>query len=310
MAITQTVEQVTPELTRVRYLIANSFLWGASEGWVLIDAGLPGSRSTIVDAARERFGPDTPPEAIILTHGHFDHRGAFPELFEDWDVPVYAHPVELPHLTGQKGYPPPDPTVGGGVVSLLSFAFPASAIDLGDRVRALPADRSVPGMPGWRWLHTPGHTDGHVSLFRDADRCLIAGDAFTTLQAESIIANITLTPKLHRPPAYFTPDWPSTRVSIEKLAELHPAIVATGHGQPLYGPAMQEDLLRLAYEFERLGLPPQGRYREIPALYDAATGLTRVPPVPVAPYVKAAGVLFVLALAIMGANKLRNGDEG
>ena len=103
MSLIQTVEQVAPDLTRVRYLIANCFLQGTPEQWVLIDAGLPGGRRTIVEAAEERFGAGNPPEAIILTHGHFDHRGAFPELFEVWDGPVYAHPIELPHLTGQKG---------------------------------------------------------------------------------------------------------------------------------------------------------------------------------------------------------------
>jgi glyoxylase-like metal-dependent hydrolase (beta-lactamase superfamily II) len=39
-------------------------------------------------------------------------------------------------------------------------------------------------MPGRRWLHTPGHTAGHVS-FRDHDRCLIVGDAFVTTKQES-----------------------------------------------------------------------------------------------------------------------------
>ena len=42
-------------------------------------------------------------------------------------------------------------------------------------------------MPGWRWVHTPGHTAGHVSLFRDADRTLIAGDAFVTTKQESAL---------------------------------------------------------------------------------------------------------------------------
>src|SRR5262249_21501064 len=78
---------------------------------------------------------------------------------------------------------------------------------LGDRVRPLPADGSVPGMPGWRWLHTPGHTAGHVSLFRDEDRVLIAGDAFTTVAQESFLAVLTQARHVHRPPAYFPTDW-------------------------------------------------------------------------------------------------------
>ena len=41
-------------------------------------------------------------------------------------------------------------------------------------------------MPGWRWIPTPGHTPGHVSLFREADRSLIAGDAFVTVRQDSL----------------------------------------------------------------------------------------------------------------------------
>lgn len=260
MSITHTVEQVGPDLTRIRYLIANCYLWGTPEQWVLIDAGLPGSRGVIVEAAEERFGSNNPPDAIILTHGHFDHRGAFPELFEDWDVPVYAHPDELPHLTGKKDYPPPDPTVGGGVMALLSFAYPASAIDLGDRVRALPDDGSVPGMPGWRWLHTPGHSDGHVSLFRDEDRCLIVGDAFVTTAEESLYAIVRDEPEVHRPPAYFTPDWVAARRSVETLAALHPLTAVSGHGPAMSGAPLEEGLASLAARFDEVAVPDRGRY--------------------------------------------------
>jgi glyoxylase-like metal-dependent hydrolase (beta-lactamase superfamily II) len=58
----------------------------------------------------------------------------------------------------------------------MSRAFPNGRLDLDD-VRPLPDDSSVPGAPEWRWIHTPGQTAGHVSLFRDRDRYLIADDA-------------------------------------------------------------------------------------------------------------------------------------
>jgi len=40
----------------------------------MIDTGTPWSARGILRAAAERFGPDSRPAAIILTHGHFDHR--------------------------------------------------------------------------------------------------------------------------------------------------------------------------------------------------------------------------------------------
>ena len=44
--------------------------------WVLIDAGLPGFAGAIKHAASERFGEESRPAAILMTHGHFDHVGS------------------------------------------------------------------------------------------------------------------------------------------------------------------------------------------------------------------------------------------
>jgi glyoxylase-like metal-dependent hydrolase (beta-lactamase superfamily II) len=189
-----------------------------------------------------------------------------------------------------------------------SFIYPKHPIDLGRRVRALSEDGSIDVLPEWRWIHTPGHTVGHVSLFRDDDGLLIAGDAFVTIKAESLVANVTLTPEIHRPPAYFTPDWPAAQASIERLATLNPSVAATGHGVPVYGPALRDDLWRLAIEFDRIGLPAHGRYREIPALVDAQSGLVRLPPLPIAPYLKVAGLLALVGLAVWGVAHARE-DE-
>jgi glyoxylase-like metal-dependent hydrolase (beta-lactamase superfamily II) len=260
VAVTITVDEAAADLTRLRFLFVNIYLCGTPASWVLIDGGLRGCAGTIMKVAADRFGQDTPPQAVILTHGHFDHVGAFPNLFEHWDVPVYAHRLELPHLTGQSDYPPPDPTVGKGAMALMSFAYPNAASDFGPRVKPLPDDGSVPHMPGWRWIHTPGHTAGHISLFRDEDRCLIAGDAFVTVKQESLYAVATQEREVHGPPAYFTPDWANARRSVERLAALEPAIAATGHGTPMRDQELRDGLNRLVRQFDRIAVPDHGRY--------------------------------------------------
>jgi glyoxylase-like metal-dependent hydrolase (beta-lactamase superfamily II) len=266
---------VAPDVLCLRVLIANLCFVGRPVGqgrpggqgdWVLVDAGLTGSADRIAEAAAERFGAGRPPTAIILTHGHFDHVGAVQELADRWQVPVYAHPLELPYLTGQADYPPPDPSVGGGMMSLLSPLYPRSAIDLGARVRPLPADGAVPGLPDWRWIHTPGHTPGHIALFRARDRVLIAGDAFTTVKQESALAVLLQEQEVHGPPAYFTTDWKAAWDSVQHLRDLNPSVVATGHGTPMAGPELARQLAELAEEFDHLAIPDHGRY--VP---DAAT---------------------------------------
>src|SRR5688572_6556377 len=75
--------------------------------WVLIDTGLKGTHNKIKKMANELFSGNKP-SCIILTHGHFDHTGSLLKLATEWQVPVYAHSLEMPYLTGKSSYPPPD----------------------------------------------------------------------------------------------------------------------------------------------------------------------------------------------------------
>jgi glyoxylase-like metal-dependent hydrolase (beta-lactamase superfamily II) len=234
---------------------------GCGDGrWVLIDAGIPGLGPLIEGAAAERFGEGARPSAIVLTHGHFDHIGCLEKLAEKWDVPIFAHEMELPYLNGSAAYPPPDPTVGGGILPAINSLFPRKPIDVSRWLHPLPPDGSVPGMPGWRWLHTPGHTPGHISLWRETDRCIIAGDAFITTDMASAYAVITQKPELHGPPTYFTPDWATSRRTVQALAALRPELAITGHGRAMRGEPLVSALQALAQDFDEVAIPKTGRY--------------------------------------------------
>src|SRR5690349_3467370 len=272
---------VAPEVSYLLdYIVNVCFVGPAGAGdreWVLVDAGLPASADRIKRAATCLFGPESRPAAIVLTHGHFDHVGALGTLVRKWDVPVYAHELELPYLTGRSSYPPPDPFVGGGAMSAMSFLYPKGPIDLGSSVRALPADGSVPGMQGWRWIPTPGHSPGHVSFVRDVDRTVIAGDAFTTTRQESAIAVFNQRREMHGPPMYFTPDWDAARTSLRHLADYAPTAAITGHGPPMRSAMLQSELRRLASHFDEWARPAHGRYHDRPAITDES-GVIQVPP--------------------------------
>jgi len=253
------LDAIAAGVVGVRVLFVNAFGVAQGDHWTLIDAGLPGSARRIQVWAARHFG-SAPPNAIVLTHGHFDHVGAVADLLEKWDVPVYAHIEEHPYLNGQRSYPPPDPSVGGGMMTRMSFLYPRSPINISGRLHALPEGGALPFMPGWRWIHTPGHTPGHVSLFRDQDRMLIAGDAFCTTKPESAYASITQKPELHGPPAYFTTDWVAARRSVQHLALLRPNFVAPGHGRPTSDESAARALEVLADRFEEIAVPARGRY--------------------------------------------------
>jgi glyoxylase-like metal-dependent hydrolase (beta-lactamase superfamily II) len=257
------LKAVAPGVSGLRVLLSNVFALTGETGWTLIDAGLNGSAGRIRRWASKHFG-DVAPQSIVLTHAHFDHVGAIDGLLESWSVPVYAHRDELPYLTGERSYPPPDTSVGGGLMARMATLYPRGPIDLGNRVRELPDDGAIPALLGWRWIPTPGHTAGHVSFFRDADHTLIVGDAFCTTKPESFLSVATQKPVLHGPPAYFTTDWDAARESVRRLAALRPIVIAPGHGQPMAGEDSLRALHRLAEEFDEIVRPERGRYVEHP----------------------------------------------
>lgn len=249
------LDDIADGVAGLRIVMVNVFAVMHANGWTLVDAGLPFSAGRIRGWAEERFGANARPSAIVLTHGHFDHTGAIEDLLKTWDAPVYAHPLEMPFLTGKQKYPPPDPSVGGGLLAFLSALYPRGPVDIGDHVRPFPEDGAVPGMPGWRTIFTPGHTVGHCSFFREEDRTLLVGDAFCTTNQQSFMAVAQQKPELHGPPAYYTPDWANAKRSVEKLAALSPRIVAPGHGLPMSGRELPEQLRELAAHFDEIAIP-------------------------------------------------------
>jgi glyoxylase-like metal-dependent hydrolase (beta-lactamase superfamily II) len=271
-------DRIAPGVMGLRVVMVNVYAvkdWDST--WVLIDAGLPLAAGKILRWVESHFGAGARPSCILMTHGHFDHAGSLEQLAEEWDVPVYAHPLELPYLTGKSKYPPPDPTVGGGAMSLLSPLYSRGPINLGKRAKAIPADGVVPGLRDWKWIHTPGHTAGHISFFREDDRVLIAGDAFVTTKQESLLAVVTQRLELHGPPAYFTSDWDAASLSVQRLSNLMPNVIATGHGLPVDGPEAAAALEALASRFDLLARPTQGRYVHSPAVTDER-GIVSLPP--------------------------------
>lgn len=250
------MDAIAPGVEGLKIMFVNVFGVTHADGtWTLIDAAVPFSASRIRSWAEKRFRGA--PNAILLTHGHFDHVSAAKDLAEGWNVPVYAQRLEFPYLTGKAEYPAPNAGAGGGLMSLLSPLLPRGPVDLSARLRELPDEGTMlPQMPEWTLLETPGHTPGHVSFWREKDGTLLPGDAFCTTKPESFFeASIAQNPELHGPPSYFTSDWGMASRSVKRLSGLDPAVVAPGHGRPLAGAGVAEALRKLALDFERIAVP-------------------------------------------------------
>ena len=286
--------EVAPGVFRIPISIANSYIVGNKKDWTLIDAGTPGNKDRVLRAVKEFFGVDVAPEAILLTHGHFDHAGSARALAEHWDVPVFAHRLEIPFVDGRSAYPPPDPTVGGFMSQVIRF-IPNKKMDVGGHLEELDPD-DLPSMRGWECYETPGHTPGHVSFFRPDDRTLIAGDAFTTIDQDSFFGMVSRAPVVNRPPAYYTCDWQAARNSVDLLASLRPHVLAAGHGVPMSGRIALQQLIRLAKNFPA---PEHGRYVGNPPQTDE-DGIQELP-APASDPVRNVAAIVSIASALAGA---------
>jgi glyoxylase-like metal-dependent hydrolase (beta-lactamase superfamily II) len=221
----------------------NVYVVRAGSSWVLIDAGWASEASRIQRAAGSLFGVDSRPAAILLTHDHPDHEGSALRLARRWGCPVYLHPAELPIASRDFAAmvataAPLDRWIVLPLMRAIGrrrreALFARSSLT--EVVRTLDPDAAVPGLPGWRCIPTPGHTPGHVSYFRPADRVLITGDAVVTMRMNSVTGLLLQRPGLSGPPWYTTWNRRSARQSIRRLAQLEPAVLAGGHGQPMTG---------------------------------------------------------------------------
>jgi len=294
-----TITRIAPDVGWLPVSFVNVYFVGRPGGpWILVDAGLPGRTNQIVEAAEARFGAGASPQAIVLTHGHFDHAGSALQLAKYWDVPVYAHRLEMPYLTGKSNYPPPDPTIGGAMAFLSRF-MPAHGRDLNERMRELQPNE-VPGAAGWGWLATPGHSPGHVSFFRPSDKVLLAGDAFATMNMDSWSGLVTGKTSLSRAGAPFNTDWDATRLSVRELANLRPNVAGCGHGIPRCDAELPARLQRFA---ERFRAPRRGRYVRLPARTDER-GIISLPPAPFDPVPFATAGALILGGIALGAGYL------
>ena len=279
-------EGVTPEsilgfqtvafgVSRMRTIFVNLYAVETSDGgFVLVDTGMAGTAPLVMHAIARRFGAAAKPRAVLLTHAHIDHVGNAEILAKAYGAPVFVHAHERPYVTGESDYAPADPTPGGAIAFFSRFlSSKGTALDA--RIETLPEDGTVPELPGWRWIATPGHSAGHVAFFREADRLLLAGDAFATTDLDDWVAVNTWPRILSRSPLPFTPDWASARASVLRLADLDPALVAPGHGKPIEGGDLAVRLRSLAGESIAA---PGGRYADRPATYGPDGGLQTVPP--------------------------------
>jgi glyoxylase-like metal-dependent hydrolase (beta-lactamase superfamily II) len=189
-------------------------------GDVLIDAATRWAKRRILRQLQGRAL-----RTIALTHCHPDHQGMAKFLCDHFQVPLACHEADVPAMEGREPMQPRNWIVHWGQRLLGGPSHPVGQML-----------RENDEVAGFRVIHAPGHTQGHVIFFRESDRVAIAGD---------LLANInflTRRPGLREPPTIFSVDPLRNRQSIKKLIALRPSLVCFGHGPPLRQPEMLEEI--------------------------------------------------------------------
>jgi glyoxylase-like metal-dependent hydrolase (beta-lactamase superfamily II) len=177
-------------------------------GDVLVDAGTPGARRRLL---RELSGHRVTAHAV--THAHPDHFGSSRAVCEAMDLPLWCGAKDAEAIEIAT------PVIGPGVLPKLLAKMP--------KVPSYAVSRGLvegDDVAGFEVLDVPGHSPGHIALWRESDRVLIAGDVFFHFG------------RVSAPWSFLTADVAVNRDSMRRLASLRPALSLFGHGPPLRDP--------------------------------------------------------------------------
>src|SRR5215213_7021252 len=166
---------------RIEDSFTNWYIVEAEDGLTIVDAGVPTSWDSLLDALEQLGRPITDVRALVLTHAHFDHVGFAERLRKQQGVPVYVHDNDVPLTQHPWRYDHERPR--SLYLATQVRALPIVAAMAGNRALLARPVREVrryengtlpvPGSP--RVVFSPGHTLGHCALHLPDRDTLIAG---------------------------------------------------------------------------------------------------------------------------------------
>jgi glyoxylase-like metal-dependent hydrolase (beta-lactamase superfamily II) len=212
-----------------------TLVWSEKDA-VLIDAGFPGELEQL-QAAIERAGVSLERlTKLIVTHQDIDHIGGIsPLLAKEGDhIEVLAHELDRPYITGERRLLKASPERLERFTERMS-SFPeerrkavlGAFLNTKARVdRSLTDGERLTYCGGIVVIHTPGHTPGHICLYLERTKTLVAGDALNVVEG-----------RLAGPNPQSAEDASQAKCSLEKLVPYDVETVVCYHGGPYMGDA-------------------------------------------------------------------------
>jgi glyoxylase-like metal-dependent hydrolase (beta-lactamase superfamily II) len=185
-------------------------------GNTLVDAGLPGQEEAIASALDEAGIEMRDVGRIIFTHQDLDHVGSGAALVRQSGARVMAHPADAPYIDGSLRPLKVTPEMLERRPQMREVLERLEPVRLDEY---LEDGERLDLAGGTRVIFTPGHTPGHLSLYLERPKVLIAGDALTSEGG-----------RLNGPNPSATPDVREAGRSAGRLAELDVETIVCYHG--------------------------------------------------------------------------------
>ncbi|GAB3176047.1 MBL fold metallo-hydrolase [Telluribacter humicola] len=194
---------------------------------ILVDCGYEGFMPLIEKAAQVHGLSLRDHTGILITHHDIDHMGALAEIKAAYpSVKVYTSKLDEPYVSGKEkslrlvqaeamyDSLPEEHKPGAKYFQEMLKNMKPVAVHY-----AFSEDEEPPFLNGIQVIPTPGHMPGHISIYLQESRTLIAADAVVVEEGELEIAN-----------PHFTLDLHEAVNSVKKLRELEIDRIICYHG--------------------------------------------------------------------------------
>ncbi|MDA8441292.1 MAG: MBL fold metallo-hydrolase [Peptococcaceae bacterium] len=224
-------------------LIHPTLIWD-EETVILVDAGMP-SELPQIQKSMESLGISfSKLNKVILTHQDLDHISGLPQILKvaDHKIEVLAHRDEAPYIQGDKPLVKLNPeTMAKRLQSLpeeqreqMRKVFEASKQIKANVDKTITDGEVLPNCGGITVIHTPGHTPGHICLYLNQSKVLIAGDELNVIDGQLV-----------GPKQEYSADVLEAKKSLKKLTLLDIEAIICYHGG-VYRDNVNMRLLELA----------------------------------------------------------------